>query len=171
MSCVPWEARHDLPPRGFASVLDAKACLKVYRASGNITTHGRDLTASRRDLVEVQRRSCGEDQIVCRAVDQPGSVESDKRVGRVARARVAVRPVTNKLIDRPRPLIVRVKKAKHHAPIVHVVGLFGWVRLYCGHGSYASCAQAPARTDPLRRSRMEWTAQTLAVDPPKMYVS
>jgi hypothetical protein len=89
----------------------------------------RVMARSRRDLVVVQGGACGEHEAVRRLVDQPGSDEPCDRFDGVLRGRTGVRAVADKLVHRPRALIVRVDQPDHHAPVVTVVRLDHWVRL------------------------------------------
>jgi hypothetical protein len=86
------------------------------------------MARSRHDLVEVQRRPRGEDKAVRRAVDQPDADKPRDRVQRVLAGSTGVGAITDKLIDRPRPLVVRVKEPVHHSPVVHVVRLDSGIR-------------------------------------------
>jgi hypothetical protein len=56
----------------------------------------------------MQSGPCGEDKAVPCTVDQPDTDKSRDGVERVCGSRVVGRAITNKLIDRPRALIVRV---------------------------------------------------------------
>ncbi len=67
------------------------------------------------DLVQMERCAGGEDEVIGGAVDQFGSGEPSYRVQGVRSADVFVGVVTDKLVYRPRPLIVRVKQAEHDA--------------------------------------------------------
>jgi hypothetical protein len=77
----------------------------------------------------MQRGACGEDEPVARLVDQPDATEPHEGIVRVFRRDVFAGAVADKLIDRPRPLVVGVEEPVHDAPIVHVLGFYGWVRL------------------------------------------
>lgn len=84
---------------------------------------------SGRDLIHVQRGACREDEPIARLMDEPNATEPREGVVRVFRRDVFAGPVPDKLVHGPRPLIVRVDEPGHHAPVVHVVRLYCWVRL------------------------------------------
>jgi hypothetical protein len=102
---------------------------KADRGSVTSDRTWRSLPQSGSDLINVQRGTCREDEAVRRAVDQPCSYKPGDRFESVLSADVLVRTVADKLIDRPRPLVVGVEEPVHDAPIVHVLGFYGWVRL------------------------------------------
>src|ERR1700722_3916967 len=119
----------------------------------------RPATASGRsghNLVVVQGRPRGEDELVACLMDQPDATEPHQGVVSVFGSDVAVGAVADQLVHGPRPLVVRVDQPGQDTPIVHVVRLDHWVRLLYGHGSSRSCAQGPGADHYPRRGRWLW---------------
>ncbi len=87
------------------------------------------IARSPHDLVEIQRGAGREDQPVARAVDQAFVREAFDRVERVLSLRLRARLAADKLVHRPRPLIVLAEEPDHNAPLVPRVILGRLVRL------------------------------------------